>query len=146
MAEDERSKEVQVFRDEFAAARVHILTLYTPLQAHMSRFAFVEREAGAMLVTCLQCPLRAPLSRGEPQPISAEVATKFIQALSAIKPETLDDYYAEGVHDGTTMIYERADSGGYHIVHILQPPNNSPYTQLINAWSAAFPGVRRVLR
>jgi|SRR5690606_14854141 len=142
---DERETEVRRFAKEQNATRLHILSVVTPFRAAQDRFVLLERDGLAMLVTCVGCPFRAPLSRGEPQPLAAAKLDQFLAALDPLAVETLDDYYPEGAHDGTTIVFERLDARGYVQIAMLEPPKRSKHSRILSAWTRTFPTVRAAI-
>ncbi|MCZ2097641.1 MAG: hypothetical protein LC121_15515 [Anaerolineae bacterium] len=143
---DDREREGRQFAREQDATRLHILTAVTPFRAAQDRFVLLERAGQAMLVACRGCPFRAPLSRGEPQPLAPARLEEFLAALAPLAVDKLEDYFPEGAHDGTTIVFERLDERGYVQVALLNPPKNSPHARLVSAWSRTFPAVRSLLR
>lgn len=142
---DEREAEVRQFAEAQHATRLHILTAVTPFRAAQDRFVLLERDEMAMLVACVGCPFRAPLSRGEPQPLAQAKVDQFLAALAPLAVETLDDHFPEGAHDGTTLVFERLDGRGYVQVAMLNPPPRSQHAQIVAAWTRTFPAVRAAL-
>ncbi len=143
---DDREAEVREFARAQNATRLHILTAITPFWTAQDRFVLLERGGLIMLVACRGCPFRAPLSRGEPQPLAPAKLEQFLAGLAPLGVETLDDYFPEGAHDGTTLVFERLDERGYVQIAMLNPPRNSPHARLIAAWTRTFPAVRDALR
>lgn len=142
---DEREAEVRQFARAQNASRLHILTVVTPFRAAQDRFVLLERAGMAMLVACVGCPFRAPLSRGEPQPLAQAKLDQFLDALAPLAVETLDDHFPEGAHDGTTIVFERLDARGYVQIAMLNPPKRSKHAQIVSAWTRTFPTVRAAL-
>lgn len=143
---DDREAEVRQFAKAQGATRIHILTAVTPFRAAQDRFVLLERAGQVMLVACQGCPFRAPLSRGEPQPLAPARLDEFLAALAPLAVDGLEDYFPEGAQNGTTLVFERLDERGYVQVAMLAPPKNSPHARLVSAWSRAFPAVRSLLR
>lgn len=143
---DHRATEVQLYRAETGALRVHILTLIAPQKPTLDRFVLVERERDATLIVCDGCPLDAPLGRGAPQPVPAQTLAMFLYELRSVSAVWSNDYVPEGAHDGVTIIVERAEQDLYRRTRMVDPPENSAHARLVNAWKNAFPAVRRILR
>jgi len=143
---DRRAAEVQLYRVQTGASRVHILTLASPQRPALDRFVLVERERDAALIVCDRCPLDVPLGRGAPQPVPAQSLTMFLFALRAASEAWSEDCIPEGAHDGITIIVERAEQDLYRRTRMVDPPENSAHARLLDAWKNAFPAVRRVLR
>mgnify|MGYP000874614017 CR=1 FL=1 len=142
---DERETEVRKFAKSQHATRLHILSVVTPFRAAQDRFVLLERGEMVMLVACVDCPFRAPMARGEPQPLAPAKLEQFLKALAPLAVETLDDYFPEGAHDGTTIVFERLDEQGYVQIAMLDPPKRSKHSRLVSAWTRTFPAVRAVL-
>lgn len=142
---DEREAEVRQFAEEQNATRMHILSVVTPFRPAQDRFVLMERDGLVMLVACVGCPFRAPMTRGEPQPLAPAKLDEFLAALEPLAVETLDDYFPEGAHDGTTIVFERLDQRGYVQVAMLNPPKRSKHSRLVSAWTRTFPAVRAAL-
>lgn len=143
---DRRAAEVQLYRVQTGASRVHILTLTSPQRAALDRFVLVERDRDAALIACDGCPLDAPLGRGAPQPVPAQTLAMFLFALRSVSAAWSEDAIPEGAHDGITIVVERAEQDLYRRTRMVDPPANSAHARLVDAWKNAFPAVRRVLR
>ena len=143
---DRRAAEVQLYRVQTGASRVHILTLTSPQKPSLDRFVLVERDRDATLLVCDRCPLDAPLGRGTPQPVPAQTLAVFLFALRSASAAWTEDYIPDGAHDGITIIVERAEQDLYRRTRIVDPPENSAHARLVDAWKNAFPAVRRILR
>ena len=143
---DRRAAEVQLYRVQTGASRVHILTLIAPQKPTLDRFVLVERERDATLIVCDGGPLDAPLGRGAPQPVPAQTLAMFLYELRSVSAVWSSDYVPQGAHDGVTIIVERAEQDLYRRTRMVDPPENSAHARLVNAWKNAFPAVRRILR
>ncbi len=147
MADDEqRPREVEQFRAAHGADRIYVLTAITPFRRAMDRFVLLERDEGAsLLLICVECPFRAPLDRGEPQPVTDEMLAEFRRRIDGAEKAWASDAVPDGAYDGMTLVAERASARGYDIVHIVAPRGNSPHARLIYAWTQVFPSVRKAL-
>ncbi len=148
MADDElRPREVEQFRATHRANRVYVLTAITPFRPAMDRFVLLEREYGAsLLLVCGGCPFRAPLDRGEPQPVMDEMLAEFRRRIDGAEKAWASDAVPDGAYDGMTLVAERATAQGYDIVHMVAPRGNTPHARLLYAWTQVFPSVRNTLR
>ena len=99
--DDQRQHEVERFRKQHQAARVFVLTAITPFRPSMHRFVLLEREnAPCLLLVCTDCPVRAPLDRGEPHPVTDEMLAEFRRRWTGREGMGLD---AAGGYDGMTL-------------------------------------------
>jgi hypothetical protein len=146
MNDEARAGEVERFRTMQGADRVHILTIITPFRAALDRFVLVESADGAHLIDGSQLHLSAPLDRGEAAPVAPGVLADFVRQANQAETAWDADAVDQDVHDGLTVIVERASAAGYAIIHIVNPRSNSPHMRLLNAWRSAFPLVDRALR
>ena len=143
---DTRSGNVQRFREEQGATRVHILTAVAPFTVSQDRFVLIETAEGARLVACTRCTPRTALSHGQTRDIPPDTLARFLGAVSAAEAAWSRDAVPENVHDGVTIIVEWADTDTYCRTRMVAPPEGSPHARLLAAWTDAFEEVRRTLR
>lgn len=143
---DTRSANVQRFREEQGAARVHILTAVAPFTVSQDRFVLIETAEGVRLVTCTRCTPRTALSHGQNRDIPPDTLVRFLSAVDAADAAWSRDAVPESIHDGVTIIVERADADAYRRTRMVAPPEGSPHARLLAAWTDAFDEVRRTLR
>jgi hypothetical protein len=143
---DTRASNVQRFREEQGAARVHILTAVAPFTVSQDRFVLIETAEGARLVTCTHCTPRTALSHGQMRDIPPDTLARFLGAVDAAEAAWSGDAVPENIHDGVTIIVERAEADAYYRTRMVAPPEGSSHGRLLAAWTDAFEEVRRALR
>ena len=144
---DTRAANVQRFREERSAQRVHILTVHAPFSVRQDRFIVLETSAGGRWFICGEgCTPRTPLTTGDERPIDADTLAAFLGDVTAASEAWQADAVPPNVHDGVTLTCEEADAGGYRRVRIVDPVPGSAHARLIAAWTAAFPEIKRRLR
>lgn len=145
---DNRTINVQRFREEQGASRVHILTAIAPFSVKQDRFVVIERgdASGAHLIVCTDGTPRAPLDRGDVHPVDGQTLRAFLQDVDDAAMAWAGDAIPPNVHDGVTITVERADAETYDRVRMVAPPSGSPHARLLAAWLDAFPAARHVKR
>jgi len=143
---DPRTTNVQRYREEQGAARIHLLTAIAPFTVSQDRFIVVEAGEVARLVSCSRCTPRTVLGQGQAREVAPETLVAFQRGLAAAEAAWAQDAVPPNVHDGVTITAEYADAGIYRRVRMVAPPEGSPHARLLAAWLDAFPEVRRALR
>ncbi len=170
---DNRSTEVQRFRKEQGATRLHLLTVNSPFGPSQDRYVLTELPHETYLFECAKCSPRVSLGYGQLHTVSPETLRAFLNAVSEaedawtqIEPDGTPAAESAssresapsregapsrngapvGLHDGLTITVEVADSAGYRRARIIDPAPDSPQARLLNAWLLAFPQVRRALQ
>ncbi len=147
MPDDTRAANVQRFREEHGASRVHLLTVHAPFSVRQDRFIVLETGTGARWFICGEgCTPRTPLDTGDERPIDPDTLAAFLADTAAASEAWASDAVPPNVHDGVTLTCEQAEPGGYRRVRIVDPLPGSAHARLIAAWTAAFPEVKRRLR
>ncbi len=145
---DNRTVNVQRFREEQGASRLHILTVVAPFSVSQDRFVLIEisDEATVRLITCRDGTPRAPLDRGSTRPVEPGALQAFLQDIDDAAMAWAGDAIPPNVHDGVTITVERAAPDSYERVRMVDPPAGSPHARLLAAWMDAFPETRRIKR
>jgi hypothetical protein len=143
---DTRASNVQRFREDQGATRVHILTAVAPFTVSQDRFVLIEMAEGARLVACTRCTPRTALIHGQMRTISPDTLARFLEAVNAAEAAWSGDAVPESIHDGVTIIIEWAEADAYHRTRMVAPPESSPHGRLLAAWTDVFEEVRRILR
>jgi hypothetical protein len=143
---DTRASNVQRFREDQGAARVHILTAVAPFTVSQDRFVLIEVAEGARLVACTRCTPRTALIHGQTRAIPPDTLARFLDAVNAAEAAWSGDAVPENIHDGVTIIVEWADADAYRRTRMVAPPEGSPHGRLLAAWTDAFEEARRTLR
>jgi len=146
---DNRTLNVQRFREEQGASRVHILTAIAPFSVKQDRFVLMEwgeKDARAHLIVCTDGTPRAPLDRGDVHPVDGQTLRAFLRDIDDAAMAWVGDAIPPNVHDGVTITIERADVETYDRVRMVAPTPGSPHARLLAAWMDAFPETRRVKR
>lgn len=143
---EQRSDDVQRFRRARGAARLHILTAFSPQRAVLDRFVLLDSQGEGTLIVCSGCPLESGLDEGQSHAVAAERVAAFRTGIESVGPDWPRESIAPGLHDGITVVMEWADDATYRRTRTVDPPEGSPPARLLNVWQEIFPAVRRVLR
>lgn len=142
---DVRSTEVQHFRETQGATRIHLLTINTPFNPSQDRFILIELPHDTFLTSCAQCSPRVTIGYGQLYNVQLDVLRGFLDTVESAAQAWQEDAIPPDVHDGVTITMEVADSAGYRRVRMVDPPEDTPHSRLLAAWTENFPQVRRVV-